>query len=225
LALTPTLGHRRCRLRHHREHSRAIEKAGIRAYTALVDHEKRTSLFGKDAFTNDAEKDLYTCPQGEVLRRQGYDHRERSIRYASKPSACNACTLKSRRTKSKKGRWIRHSFEEEYLERARGYCDTEPYRKAIRKRAVWVEPVFGEAKDWHGSRRFRLRTLEEVNAEARLIASGQNIKRLLTFGERGPKRPAQVAALRQPAPRPYGFCGVRRHRKRCSRRPARVFQQ
>ena len=81
------------------ENIAAIEKAGIRAYTALPDHEKRTSLFGTDAFTYDVEKDLYTCPRGELLRRQGYDHRERSVRYAARPSACNACALKARCTK------------------------------------------------------------------------------------------------------------------------------
>jgi transposase len=135
----------------------AIEKAGIRAYLAVVDHQERTSLLGRDAFTYDAEKDLYTCPKGELLRRRGYDYRERSIRYAARPSACNACLLKARCTKSTKGRWIRRSFEEEYLERVRAYRNTEPYRKAMMKRAVWVEPLFGEAKDWHGLRRFRLR--------------------------------------------------------------------
>src|SRR5918995_3868835 len=207
-----------------KENIAAIEKAGIRAYTALVDHEKRTSLFGRDAFTYDAEKDLYTCPKGELLRRVGYDHRERSIRYAARSSACNACSLKARCTKSTKGRWIRRSFEEEYLERARGYCDTEPYRKAIRKRAVWVEPLFGEAKDWHGLRRFRLKRLEKVNTEALLKAAGQNVKRLLAFGTRGPKGSAQVVALRQPNPNPHEFCCVRRHRHRHSRRPASVFQ-
>ena len=206
------------------ENIAAIEKAGICAYTALPNHEKRTPLFGRDAFMYDAEKDLYTCPQGELLRRQGYDYRERSIRYAARPSACNACALKARCTKSANGRWIRRSFDEEYLERARAYRDTEPYQKAMRKRAVWVEPLFGEAKDWHGSRRFRLRKLEKVNAEALLIASGQDIKRLLTFGHRGPRRPAQVAALRRPTSYPCELCGVRKHRRRCSRRPARVFQ-
>jgi transposase len=206
------------------ENIAAIEKAGIRAYMALVDHEKRTSLFGTDAFTYDAEKDLYTCPKGELLVRRGYDYRERSVRYAARPSVCNACSLKARCTKSTKGRWIRRSFDEEYLERVRTYRNTEPYRKAIRKRAVWVEPLFGEAKDWHGARRFRLRRLEKVNAEALLKAAGQNIKRLLTFSKRGPSRPAQVSALGQPAPNPYGFCGVRRRRKRCLRRPVRVFQ-
>ncbi len=39
------------------------------------------------------------------------------------------------------------------LDRMRAYCDTEPYRKALRKRTVWVEPLWGEAKEWHGSRR------------------------------------------------------------------------
>ena len=48
------------------------------------------------------------------------------------------------------------------------------------KRQVWVEPLFTEAKDWHGLRRFRLRGLEKVNAEALLIAAGQNLKRLLS---------------------------------------------
>jgi hypothetical protein len=103
------------------ENIAAIEKAGIRAYVALVDHEKRTSLFGRDAFTYDAEKDIYTCPQGELLRRRGYDYRERSIRYAARASACKTCSLKARCTKSTKGRWIRRSFEEKYLERVRAY--------------------------------------------------------------------------------------------------------
>jgi hypothetical protein len=49
----------------------------------------------------------------------------------------------------------------------------------MRQRAVWVEPLFGEAKDWHGRRRFRLRTLWKVNAEALRMASGQHLKRLL----------------------------------------------
>jgi hypothetical protein len=62
--------------------------------------------------------------------------------------------------------------------------------------------MFGEAKEWHGMRRFRLRTLRRVNAEAMVIATGQNIKRLLTFSGRGPRKMAQAQALRPPAPTP-----------------------
>ena len=61
----------------------------------------------------------------------------------------------------------------------RAYHETAAYQQAIRKRAVWVEPLFGEAKEWHGLSRFRLRGLWKVNVEALLIATGQNLKRLL----------------------------------------------
>jgi hypothetical protein len=63
----------------------------------------------------------------------------------------------------------------------RGYHATEHFAKAMSKRQVWVEPLFAEAKDWHGLRRFRLRGLEKVNGEALLIAAGQNLKRLLSW--------------------------------------------
>ena len=49
----------------------------------------------------------------------------------------------------------------------------------MRKRSVWVEPLFAEGKDWHGMRRFRLRRLWRVNCEALMRAAGQNLKRLL----------------------------------------------
>ena len=92
---------------------------------------------------------------------------------------------------------MRH-FDEGYLDRVRSYRRTHPYRKALRKRKVWVEPLFAEAKDRRGMRRFRLRGLDKVNAEALLIAAGQNLKRLLTSEGRPPKRAAQAAALRPP---------------------------
>ncbi len=49
----------------------------------------------------------------------------------------------------------------------------------MRKRSVWVEPLFAEGKDWRGMRRFRLRRLWRVNCEALMRAAGQNLKRLL----------------------------------------------
>ena len=71
------------------------------------------------------------------------------------------------------------SLYAEYLDRVRAYHQTPAYEKAMAKHKVWVEPLFGEAKDWHGLGRFRLRRLWKVNIEALLIATGQNLKRLL----------------------------------------------
>jgi hypothetical protein len=49
----------------------------------------------------------------------------------------------------------------------------------MRKRALWTEPLFGEAKQFHQMRRFRLRGLTKVNIEGVMIATGQNLKRLI----------------------------------------------
>jgi hypothetical protein len=62
----------------------------------------------------------------------------------------------------------------------RAYRTTAAYLKAIRKRSGWVEPLFAEAKDWPGMRRFRLQRLWRVNCEALMIAAGLNLKRLLS---------------------------------------------
>jgi len=75
---------------------------------------------------------------------------------------------------------VSRSLDEDALNRVRAYHETEAYAKAMRKRKVWVEPLFAEAKEWHGLRRFRLRGLEKVNIQAHLIAAGQNLRRLLS---------------------------------------------
>ncbi len=69
----------------------------------------------------------------------------------------------------------------------------------------------------------RLRRLEKVNAEALMIASGQNVKRLVAFETRGPRRPAQVATLRGPEASRPEFGEVRGHRERGPWALARPF--
>ena len=52
-------------------------------------------------------------------------------------------------TNSQSGRHIFRSFYQDYLDQAAAYRTTEAYQKARRKRLGWVEPLFGEAKQWH----------------------------------------------------------------------------
>jgi hypothetical protein len=47
-------------------------------------------------------------------------------------------------------------------------------------------------------RQVRTRTLGRVNTEALMIVSGQNVKRLLEFGSRGPRKMVKTEALRSP---------------------------
>jgi hypothetical protein len=156
-----------------------IEDAGIRAYVPLADFTHRTPYYGKDRFHYDAEQDVYWCPEEHALQRYAWHKTERAFIYRAEAATCNACPVKEACTTGQQGRTLRRSIFTDYLERVQGYHVTAAYEKAINKRKVWVEPLFGEAKQWHGLGRFRLRRLERVNIEALLIAAGQNIKRLL----------------------------------------------
>jgi Transposase DDE domain len=101
------------------------------------------------------------------------------VEYRADAATWNACPLKAQCTSSEQERQLHRSFHASYLERVKGYHQTAAYQKAMNKRKVWVEPLFAEAKDWHGMRRFRLRLLWRINIEALRIATGQNLKRLL----------------------------------------------
>jgi hypothetical protein len=157
----------------------ALEHEHIRAYVPLPDFDQRTPFYGQQEFQYDPDQDAYTCPNGALLRLEAHRYTKRTKEYRADAAACNACPLKEHCTDSEHGRSIRRSFDEEYLERIRAYHTTPLYQKAMRKRSVWVEPLFAEGKDWHGMRRFRLRRLWRVNCEALMRAAGQNLKRLL----------------------------------------------
>jgi transposase len=178
----------------------AVESAGIRAYVPLTGAGKAGPHFSKEEFAYDPEQDLYRCPAGEILRPKTFNTARNHIVYKAESGTCGGCPLRPQCTDNKSGRQVLRHPDERYVDRVKSYRGTFPYEKALRKRRVWVEPLFAEAKDWHGLRRFRLRRLEKVNIEALLTASGQNVKRLVAARDRGPRKLAQVAALRPPDP-------------------------
>lgn len=162
------------------ENIAAIEGQGIHAYVPLSDFDQRSDTYGKQQFRYESARDCYVCPEGIDLPFRKHKHTEGVRLYQAPATTCNVCPVKGKCTDSDRGRQVRRSIAEDDLDRVRGYHGTEPYQRAMRKRQVWVEPLFAEAKQWHGLRRFRLRGLSKVNSEAFMIATGQNLKRLLS---------------------------------------------
>ena len=198
-----------------------IEDVGIAMYTPLPDWDKRTEHFGASRFTYDPETDTYRCPNGQTLRRETARYAERKIVYQADRKVCDACPLKAQCTSSKEGRRIHRHIDEDYLDRVRAHHETEAYEKAMRKRQLWTEPLFAEAKLWHGLRRFRLRRLWRVNVEALMVAAAQNLTRLLAWHGRG-LRPASGMAVPLPLVLERPSPSVRRTaRMRTFRRPGR----
>jgi hypothetical protein len=181
------------------ENVRALDADGIRAAMPLRDHDDRQSdYFSATLFTYDAERDQYRCPQGQPLRRYSREPHRQIFLYHAEAETCNACPLKAACTPGAGGRTISRSWHEDVLDRVRAYHDTPGYARAMRKRQVWPEPLFAEAKQWHGLRKFRLRGLEKVNVEGLLVAAGQNLKRWLSATGWG-RRSAPPGSLTAPA--------------------------
>ncbi len=65
------------------------------------------------------------------------------------------------------------SFFQKQLDKA------EAYQKAMRKRSMRVEPLFGQAKEFHRFRQFRLRRLLNENIEGVMVAAARNLRRLI----------------------------------------------
>jgi transposase len=177
----------------------ALEDQHVRAFIPLPDNDHRTAFFSSEHFRYEQERDVYLCPNGKELRFDHADPKTQARRYRARAKDCNPCPLKAQCTASPQGRTLTRSAQETLLERIRSYQNLASYKKALRKRQVWVEPLFAEGKDWHGMRRFRLRRLWRVNSEAFLRAAGQNLKRLLK--QRGWGRrpfPTEAVALMPP---------------------------
>ena len=162
------------------ENLRGLAERQITAYMPLVDYEQSSPFFRHADFSYDGTTDSYRCPNGATLTYRGNSYPTRVRVYTAPTATCQACPLRARCTDSTTGRKLNRPFDEAHREQARRLQTTAAYQKALRKRQVWVEPLFGEAKDWHGLRRFRLRGLWKVNCEGLLVAAGQNLKRWLT---------------------------------------------
>ena len=179
---------------------------GILPYLLRPEFQK-PSKYPYERFRYDAGQDVYVCPQGHLLKRGALDRDHQTLIYQASVRDCRACPVRQDCTTARgKGRRISRSYFQVDLDRAAALRLTPAFTKALRKRSVWVEPLFGEAKQWHGLARFRLRRLWRVNMQALLIASVQNLKRLLNPRfQRHPPPTTPIAATRA-TPDPPFFC-------------------
>ena len=177
-----------------------VEQDGLQAFIPIPDYQKRTSNYPDEMFTYVPEHNHYICPQNEILEFSYHVQSQQVGHYLSKTKACLSCSVKTDCTKNKIGKLMRRSWFQNEIDRSKAYTDTWLYKKSMRKRSVWVEPIIGEAKQWHHGRQFRLRGIIKVNIEALIRATGQNIKRLLKSRRSSRLSPTMFQILQIPEP-------------------------
>jgi len=152
-------------------------------------------LFRKRQFPYDEAKDVYTCPEGQLLiyrttNREGYRQ------YHSDAKQCRACPLRGQCTRSRNMTKVitRHVWEasKERTDRHR----LEPHGKRIyKRRKETVERSFADAKQLHGHRYARMRGLTNVREQCLLAAACQNMKKIaLLLSRTGPQTPPSTLA-------------------------------
>jgi len=162
------------------ENLAALSARSIDAFIPIPAHPKKKNCWGRDKFIYDAQADCYICPEGKTLSYKATDNKKKMKIYRASASDCQVCSSRKYCTTAKKtGRKVSHSIYKEEYERLKERLATSKAGWAFIKRKTGPETLFAEGKMFHGLRRARYRGLEEVNKQFILIATVQNLKKLI----------------------------------------------
>ena len=132
-------------------------------------------ILPREAFTYDAQRDAYTCPEGKTIPLHGVTTARRM--YRAKEDDCRPCPQKATCTKGLARYLSRHS-DEDVRDQARALAQTEAYARSRRERKK-VEMLFAHLKQQFRFRRLKLRGLSGATEECLLAATVQNLRRLI----------------------------------------------
>lgn len=182
-----------------REVYKAMHQRGT---TPCIPHQKHGGThgtFASEKFTYDEQQDEYICPAGHRLKRKPPRRARRSempVRYYAEAATCKACPLRRQCTRNPQGRTIIRDADQWYVEWADGHGSRGRRRWLQGRRRVVAEGSFADASNNHGFKRARWRRLWRMEVQNLLIATVQNLRKLIQT--RSPKRcwPTAVAAIR-----------------------------
>jgi transposase len=157
--------------------ARGLEDRDIRGVTGYRNPAPpKPGMMRKSAFVREAGG--YRCPQGQLLGyattdRTGYRH------YKSDPAICRDCPLiASCTTSANATRLITRHVWQDQRDRADANRLTQWGKAIYRRRKETVERSFADAKQLHGHRYARFRSLTRVRVQCLLAAAAQNIKKI-----------------------------------------------
>jgi len=168
---------------HEREQLRRCEEAGFTTYVpAPTSNSGRTasgaSVYPKENFTFDPERQAYVCPAGQYLPLAGTGQKHgKPCQYFYHVAACAACPVRAQCTTAPY-RKISRLENEDVVERQSARVAARPAVVPLRKEIV--EHVFGTMREW-GHDKFLCRGLAMVRAEFSLTALTYNLRRALNI--------------------------------------------
>jgi len=170
------------------ENLKVLNGKGIKTYIPLFSTRsgQNDAKVAELGFIYDKGHDRYECPAGKYL--EPCHINERAIIYRAKSQACKACHLKVmcpiKNRKRGMARCIFRSLNQDFYEEQMQRMKEPAFQDALRERMWKIEGINAEAKNLHGLKRARYRSLVKVQIQAYMVAVTQNLKRLanLFFG-------------------------------------------
>lgn len=164
-------------------------------------HAKQGKYYSKRQFRYDAEQDVYLCPAGQRLVRDGTGKHQGGEYVNYRGTHCSDCPQRTACTTAKAGRTIKRYGGDAAKEALRQKMEDPQIRERYRQRQAMVEPVFSALKWQQNLRRFRRRGLAAVKREFALHVMAYNLGRMLilarTDGSGSPLVRFLEAMLRQ----------------------------
>ena len=143
---------------------------------------KEPKPFHKSNFQYDSEKDCYICPEGHFLTYRRTNKREQNKVYIiSEKTICKQCPHWGVCTKSQQGRQITRLINEEVRQKLEAQYEEAESQAIYKLRQQKAELPFGHIKRNLKVDAFLLRGLDGVKAEASLLASCFNIRRMISI--------------------------------------------
>lgn len=155
---------------------------GITPYIAEPESpvpKNKADIYGKEAFTYDADRDIYVCPNGSELTFRSKSTINGKVMELYKSEDCKSCRIKKECTKNKLGRVIYRWEHEEVLEDMRKRMQRDKGKYKMRQ---WLsEHPFGTIKRSMNQGYLLLKGLKKVAAEISLTVLAYNMKRVINI--------------------------------------------
>lgn len=104
-----------------------------------------------------------------------------SWEYVTAKGTCLVCQLRAFCTRSRSGRTIHRHRDQELLDRARKIAHSKAARQDLKRRQHLSERSFADAANCHGFKRARWRGLWKQTIQDLLIATVQNLRKLVKY--------------------------------------------
>jgi len=162
---------------------KACQEAGIETYVAKQRFANRTEDEGfyPNRFSYNTEQDNYLCPAGQILTAASYRKIKGQVigRNYQNYKACQACEMRERCTKSKRGRMILRNIDQALLNEVDQR--TRENKELYHRRQMIVEHPFGTVKRSWGYSYFLTRGFESVRTETCLAFLAYNLTRVINI--------------------------------------------